>query len=77
MIVSYCQRERAIKNQFQLIVFINCMKVRIFIIFSYIFSAQIFNINSVVLDVVFHILTTANIGQRENHFRREKKYIMK
>jgi len=41
-----------------------------------IFSAQIFNINSVVLDVVFHILTTA-IGQRENHFRREKKYIMK
>jgi hypothetical protein len=75
MIVSYCQRESD-QESISTDSFHKLYEGTYFYHFL-IFSAQIFNINSVVLDVVFHILTTANIGQRENHFRREKKYIMK
>ena len=45
--------------------------MKVFLSFSHILCTN-FNINSVVLNVVFHMSTTA-IGQRENHFRRDKK----
>jgi len=70
MIVSYCQRESD-QESISTDSFHNMYEGTYFYHFL-IFSAQIFNINSVVLDVVLHMSTTA-IGQRENHFRRDKK----